>query len=75
MIDISNLIKYSFGLFGDVLDEDVRAYACEDGKFVKFEDVVELLKRADNTQSVPLKCPVHLYHDLDSSGKCDLCQH
>ena len=47
MIDISNLKRHGF-VFKSNLKEAIFDFEI-DGPYVKFEDVVELLKQADNT--------------------------
>jgi hypothetical protein len=67
MIDISNLTKYGFSREWKPfpMSNPPKFGELSDGEYVKFEDVVELLKQADNIESAPfIKCD-----DVDCSKK------
>lgn len=74
MIDISNLIKYKmvhspagYSDFIRICDKG------ECGEYVKFEDVVELLKHADNSQSMPCGHVMSMAHWNDGQRHCYKC--
>jgi len=59
-----NLTRYDYKVTSDMYGTHARMEECDDGEFVKFEDVKESLSTSPNTASTPCQ-----YHEWLRLGK------